>query len=200
MPYPVCQPSTFKEWVLLLCSTPCPPRLLFLFTFSSSPVCPECLSRSLHVPPRSSESLSGPSLCSRVGPQGCLFWFPRRHHLTQQVPRFCSASSSTAPTHSRASACVLHPASSNCNLTPSPRTPLRRLGITTGRSSSGPTSQLLTGKTTFPRLLPLCLPCLHAQHHPCHTHTCSCSAWAHFFCLHHPFAPAVGSPFLLPLP
>ena len=98
------------------------PKLLLLFTFSFPPVCPECLSRSLHVPPRSSEVLSGPSLCSRGSPGGCLFWFSHCHHLTQQVPRSRSASSSAAPTHCQDSGCV-HPASSNYNLTPSPRAP-----------------------------------------------------------------------------
>ena len=142
----------------------------------------------------------GPALCSRVSPQGCLFWLPRCHHLTQHVPIFRSAHPQlllpipkallvSSALHTRAAASP-----------PAPRWlhPLSRASLRSLRHSR---RQLLTGRTILtppsPQVRSL-VPC--PPRGTSHTSlTCSHPTRPDFG-LRTPFASATLSPSLLPLP
>lgn len=113
-------------------------------------------------------------------------------------PHILLCSPSTAPTHSQDSSCVLCPAHSSCNLTPSPRGWLHSLSRASLRHSR---RRLLTGRTILTppssqgRSLVPCPP-----RGTSHTSlTCSHPTRPDFG-LHNPFASATFSPSLLPPP
>lgn len=172
------QPSAlFKDGSYPCALLPVPQPVIFSFP----PVYPKCLSRSLPVSPVFSGGLLGPPLCSRVSPQGCFSWFPCCHHLTQHVPRFCAACppwllpSATLCFCAPSRILQPHPHSRPQDSTPSP-------GLTSVRSSSGRTSQLLTGKAILipPSSIPassrgctLCASPVSIRSITRVTHTCS---------------------------
>lgn len=131
----------FEGWILSLCSTPCPPACYPFIPSSVSRMpfqVPSCVTSVFWGPLGSSTVLQGQ-------PTGMLFLVPLLPPSNPACPQVLRCSSSMALTIPN-TASALHPASSNCTLTRGPRPPPSLLGITSEPSSSGRTSQLLTGE------------------------------------------------------